>query len=91
MLGHYLIEDEKAHKKFDDIPYTGEIKTPNGKDKFSMITFYQNGLPHGLHKRFFLNGSLMETGTHKKGNRTGERNGYYTDCSVDPTITKLYE
>ena len=86
----FLLINKKVYKKFKDIPYTGKIKIPNGKNKFWMITNYKNGLPHGLHKRFFLDGSLMEVGCFKKGNRKGQWKGFHLDGSIDYTITKIY-
>ena len=86
----FLLINEKVYKKFDDIPYTGEIKIPNGKNKFWMITNYENGLPHGLSKRFFSDGSLMEKGLYDRGYRAGQWNGYYPNGSINYTITKLY-
>ena len=91
LFDDFLVRDGKVYKKFSDVPYTGEIKTKNGKDKFWMKTNYKDGLKHGLYQRFFLDGSLMETGMYKKGNRTGQWKGYYPDGSVDYTITNCYE
>lgn len=86
----FLLIDEKVYKKFDDVPYTGEMKIPNGKYKFWMIANYKNGLPHGLCKRFFLNGLLMEKGFYTSGFRTGQWNGYNHDGSIDYSLTKTY-
>ena len=86
----FVVFNNKVYKKFNEIPYTGKIKTRNGKDKFWMITNYKNGLPHGLHKRFFLDGSLMERGYYKSGRRIGQWNGYYPDGSINYSMTKLY-
>ena len=91
LFDDYLFRDGKVYKKFSDVPYTGKIKSPNGKDKFWMTTNYKNGLAHGLYQRFFLDGSLMETGMYKKGDREGEWKGYYPDGSIDYTITKTYK
>ena len=87
----YLFRNRKVYKRLSDIPFTGVIKTPNGKDKFWTLTNYKNGLEHGLHQRFFLDGSLMETGIYKKGFREGEWKGYYPDGSIDYTLTKTYK
>ena len=86
----FLLIDGKVYKKFNDIPYTGEIKIANGKDKFWMITNYKSGLPDGLYIRFFSNGSLMEKGFYDSGFKVGQWNGYYQDGSIDYTLTKNY-
>ena len=87
----FLLIDGILYKKFSDVPYNGEKKSSNGKYKFWMLTNYKNGLAHGLHKRFFLDGSVMETGIYKKGLREGEWKGYYPDGSIDYTLTKTYK
>ena len=86
----FLLIDGKVYKKFNDIPYTGEIKIANGKDKFWMISNYKSGLPDGLYRRFFSNGSLMEKGFYDSGFKVGQWNGYYQDGSIDYTLTKNY-
>ena len=86
----FLLINEKVYKKFNDIPYTGEIKIANGKDKFWMITNYRSGLPDGLYRRFFSNGSLMEKGFYDSGKRIGQWNGYNHDGSIDYSLTKTY-
>ena len=86
----FLLIDEKVYKKFDDIPFTGEMKIANGKDTFWMITNYKSGLPDGLYRRFFSDGSLMEKGFYVSGFRTGQWNGYNHDGSIDYSLTKTY-
>ena len=90
IFDEFLLINEKIYKKFDDVPFTGEMKIPNGKNKFWMITNYENGLPHGLSKRFFSDGSLMEKGFYISGLRVGKWNGYNPNGSINYTITKLY-
>ena len=85
----FLLMDGKVYKKFNDVPYTGEIKIANGKDKFWMITNYKSGLPDGLYIRFFSNGSIMEKGFYDSGFKVGQWNGYYQDGSIDYTLTKI--
>ena len=87
----FLSRDKKIYKKFSDIPFTGRIKSPNGKNKFWLITNYKDGLAHGLYQKFFQDGSIMHTGVYEKGNRTGKWNGYHPDGSFDYTITTIYE
>lgn len=87
----FLLIDEKVYKKFDDTPYTGEMKIANGKDKFWMITHYKSGLLHGLHRRFFLDGSLMEKGLYQSGKRIGQWNGFYQNGSINYNMTKSYD
>ena len=91
LFDDFLFRNGKVYKKFSDVPYTGEIKSPNGKDNFWIITNYKDGLAHGLYQRFFLDGSLMETGMYIKGNREGEWKGFYANGSIDYTITKNYK
>ena len=86
----FVVFNNKVYKKFNEIPYTGKIKTRNGKDKFWMITNYKSGLPDGLYIRFFSNGSLMEKGFYDNGFKVGQWNGYYQDGSIDYTLTKNY-
>ena len=87
----FVIFNEKVYRKFDVVPYTGVIKTSNGKNKFWMISNYKNGLPHGLHKRFFFDGSIMEKGFYDSGYRIGQWNGYYPDGSINYNLTKTYK
>ena len=87
----FLLIDEKVYKKFDDIPFTGEMKIANGKDTFWMITNYKSGLPDGLYRRFFSDGSLMEKGLYQSGNRIGQWNGFYQNGSINYNITKSYD
>ena len=87
----FLFRDEKIYKKFSDIPFTGRIKSPNGKDKFWLITNYKDGLAHGLSQSFFLDGSVKQTGMYDKGDRTGKWIGYYPDGSIDYTMTSIFK
>ena len=87
----FLLIDEKVYKKFDDIPYTGEMKIANGKDKFWMITNYKSGIPHGLYRRYFLDGTLMETGMYKHGYKTGKWEGFYQDGTINFTMTNVHK
>ena len=86
----FLLINKKVYKKFDNIPYTGEMKIANGIDRFWMITNYKSGLPHGLFRRFFLDGSLMEKGFYDSGFKVGQWNGYNPDGSIDYSLTKTY-
>ena len=90
IFDEFLLINEKIYKKFDDVPVTGEMKIPNGKDKCWMITNNQNGLPHGLYRRFLLDGSLMEKGLYISGLRLGKWNGYNPNGSINYTLTKTY-
>ena len=87
----YLFRNGKIYKRLSDIPFTGVIKIPNGKDKFWLITNYKDGLAHGLSQSFFLDGSVKQTGMYDKGDRTGKWIGYYPDGSIDYTITTTYK
>ena len=87
----YLFRNGKFYKGLSEIPFTGVIKTPNGKDTFWRTTNYKNGLAHGLSQFFFLDGSVKETGMYEKGNRTGKWVGYYPDGSIDYTMTTTYK
>ena len=86
----FLLINKKVYKKFDDIPYTGAIRIANGKRKYWMITNYKSGLPHGLYRRFFSDGSLMEKGFYVAGCRVGQWNGYNHDGSIDYSLKKTH-